>query len=151
MLLLAMIMVIAATSMIKNNQNYTTGKTSSRSNLFLYGIATGLLTGCLGVGGGFLLVPALVMVVHLPVKKAIGTSLFIIALNSLLGFMGDIGHGGLNWLFLLSITALAITGIFIGNGIGQKLSANKLKKSFGYFIMLMGIYIILKESLAHML
>ena len=78
-----------------------------------YGIAIGLVTGLLGAGGGFLLIPALIFLLKLPMKKAIGTSLLIIALNSLIGFTADLGHFNIQWKFLLSVTAVAIAGLFI--------------------------------------
>jgi len=112
-----------------------------------YGIAIGLVTGLLGAGGGFLLIPALVFLLKLPMKKAIGTSLLIIALNSLIGFAGDLGHFIIQWKFLLGVTAIAITGLLIGTLISKKLPGEKLKKGFGWFVLVMGIYIILKEIL----
>ncbi|MNJ95579.1 Sulfite exporter TauE/SafE [compost metagenome] len=112
-----------------------------------YGIAIGLVTGLLGAGGGFLLIPALVFLLKLPMKKAIGTSLLIIALNSLIGFAGDLGHFVIQWKFLLSVTAIAIIGLLIGTLISKKLPGEKLKKGFGWFVLIMGIYIILKEIL----
>jgi uncharacterized membrane protein YfcA len=78
-------------------------------------------------------------------KEAIGTSLFIIALNSLIGFTGDIGHFEIDWFFLLMITAIAIAGILAGGYIGKKISGEKLKKAFGWFVLIMGICIIIKE------
>jgi uncharacterized membrane protein YfcA len=80
-------------------------------------------------------------------KKAIGTSLLIIALNSLIGFTGDLGHFNIEWFFLLKISSIAITGIFLGGIIGKRLPGDKLKKGFGWFVLVMGIYIILKETL----
>lgn len=105
----------------------------------------GLVTGFLGAGGGFLLIPALVLLMKLPMKEAIGTSLFIIALNSLIGFIGDIGRHVIDWKLLIIITSIAITGIFIGGYLNQKINSQKLKKGFGWFILFMGIYIIVKE------
>jgi uncharacterized membrane protein YfcA len=78
-------------------------------------------------------------------KQAIGTSLTIIALNSLIGFTGDIGHFSIDWPFLMKVTAIAIAGIFIGGALGKKLSGDKLKKGFGWFVLIMGVYIIIRE------
>jgi uncharacterized protein len=80
-------------------------------------------------------------------KKAIGTSLMIIALNSLIGFTGDIGHFTIDWFFLFKITLIAVAGIFIGGGLSKKIPGEKLKKGFGWFVLIMGIYIIVKETL----
>lgn len=111
----------------------------------LYGVAIGIATGLLGAGGGFLLIPTLVLLVKLPMKEAVGTSLFIIALNSLIGFTGDIGHFTINWFFLIKITTIAIAGTFVGALIGKKIKGEKLKKGFGWFVLVMGIYILIKE------
>jgi len=115
------------------------------SKLFFYGVAIGIVTGLLGAGGGFLLIPTLVLLGNIPMKEAIGTSLLIIALNSLIGFTGDIGHFEIDWLFLLRITAIAVAGIFAGGYLEKKISGEKLKKAFGWFVLVMGVYIIIKE------
>ena len=78
-------------------------------------------------------------------KEAIGTSLLIIALNSLIGFLGDIGRHAIDWKFLIIVTAIAITGIFIGSYFNQKVDSEKLRKGFGWFVLIMGTYIIVKE------
>lgn len=119
MVLFAVLMVMAASAMINSGAKQETHKTTGEKarnlpKLLGYGIAIGLATGILGAGGGFLLIPALVLLVGLPMKKAIGTSLLIIALNSLIGFTGDLGHFSINWSFLLRITLIAVAGIFIG-------------------------------------
>jgi uncharacterized membrane protein YfcA len=104
-----------------------------------------MLTGLVGAGGGFLIIPALVLLSKLPMKQAVGTSLLIIAAKSLIGFLGDIGHQLIDWKLLLIVTVLAIGGIFIGNALSKKVSGDKLKKWFGWFVLVMGIYIIVKE------
>jgi uncharacterized membrane protein YfcA len=150
MILFAILMVIAAAAMIKSKpvaENKIIPENSKINLLKLsaYGFAIGLGTGLLGAGGGFLLIPTLVLLVKLPMKEAVGTSLFIIALNSLIGFTGDLGHFIIDWFFLLKITGIAIVGIFIGGFLSKKISGNKLKKGFGWFVLAMGIYIIVKE------
>jgi uncharacterized membrane protein YfcA len=151
MILFAVLMVVASISMLRIKRvqsEQTEGKDSIPLNkLIIYGVAIGLVTGLLGAGGGFLLIPALVFLLRLPMKKAIGTSLLIIALNSLIGFTGDLGHFNIEWFFLLKISAIAIAGIFIGGIFGKRLTGDKLKKGFGWFVLAMGIYIILKETL----
>lgn len=111
------------------------------------GLGIGFVTGLLGAGGGFLLVPTLVLIVKLPMKEAVGTSLFIIALNSLIGFTGDLGHFAIDWIFLLQITSIAIVGIFIGGAFNKKIKGDHLKKGFGWFVLIMGIYIVAHEIL----
>jgi uncharacterized protein len=149
MLLFAVLMVVAATAMIrssrKNEPEITENKKIDLFKLLIYGVAIGLATGLLGAGGGFLLIPTLVLLVGLPMKQAVGTSLLIIALNSLIGFTGDLGHFQMDWLFLIKITAIAIAGIFIGGMLGKKIDGAKLKKGFGWFVLAMGVYIISRE------
>ena len=106
----------------------------------------GVLTGLVGAGGGFLIIPALVLLSKLPMKQAVGTSLLIIAAKSLIGFTGDLSnHININWTLLLTVTALAIVGIFIGDRLSKKIDGNKLKKGFGWFVLLMGIYILAQQ------
>ena len=115
--------------------------------MVFYGILIGLVTGFLGAGGGFLLIPALVLLMKLPIKEAIGTSLLIIALNSLIGFLGDIGRHPIEWHFLILVSSIAIAGIFVGSSFNKKIDSEKLKKGFGWFVLVMGIYILVKEIL----
>ncbi len=149
MVLFAALMIAAAIAMIRNGKNTepdgTSGKKVHTIKLLLFGIAIGLATGILGAGGGFLLIPTLVLLVGMPMKEAVGTSLLIIALNSLIGFAADIGHFNINWLFLLKITAMATAGIFMGNAINKKINGSNLKKAFGWFLLVIGTYIIIKE------
>ena len=146
MVLFAILMLAASASMIRSRK-FTAAKDPKERPWVpvLYGVLLGLLTGLLGAGGGFLLIPALVIFMKLPMKKAIGTSLLIIALNSLIGFLGDIGRHSIDWKFLMAVSALAITGIFIGGHFNEKINSDRLKKSFGWFVLVMGIYIIVKE------
>ena len=160
MVLFAILMVAASISMIKSGkqkkdskaiddeQNEKTIVATEKINLpklLMYGVAIGIATGLLGAGGGFLLIPTLVLLVKLPMKEAVGTSLFIIALNSLIGFTGDLGHFTMNWFFLFKVTTIAIAGTFVGGLIAKKISGDKLKKGFGWFVLIMGIYILTRE------
>jgi len=150
MLLFAILMLFASISMIRSKKDSETEPPQSKQKiqpfkLILFGVGVGIVTGFLGAGGGFLLIPTLVLLVGLPMKEAIGTSLFIIALNSLIGFAGDIGHFSLDWFLLLTITAIATAGVFIGGWIGKKIDGDKLKKGFGWFVLVMGLYIILSQ------
>lgn len=153
MVLFAILMLTASIAMIRNgNKKEETDKTELNNRkkanfpkLLSYGIAIGFATGILGAGGGFLLIPTLVLLVGLPMKQAVGTSLLIIALNSLIGFTGDLGHFAMDWVFLGKITAIAVIGIFIGGHLSKKINGEKLKKTFGWFVLLMGIYILIKE------
>ncbi len=152
MVLFAILMVAASLSMINDSRKKIEVSKNDNTKINIpkllgYGIAIGAVTGLLGAGGGFLLVPTLVLLVKLPMKEAIGTSLFIIALNSLIGFTGDLGHFAIDWIFLLKITGIAITGILIGGALNKKIQSNHLKKGFGWFVLIMGIYIIVHETL----
>ena len=148
MVLFAALMLAASVAMIRNEKGTnTTPENDKRSllKLTLLGIGIGLTTGVLGAGGGFLLIPALVLLFGMPMKEAIGTSLLIIALNSLIGFAGDIGRFDINWIFLLKVSAIAVAGVFAGGAMGKNINGKKLKKGFGWFVLIMGVYIIIKE------
>ena len=149
MLLFAVLMAFASISMIRD-KNGITDETPSVQKfnyplIIIEGLIVGMLTGLVGAGGGFLIIPALVLFSKLPMKQAVGTSLLIIAMKSLIGFLGDLSHTTMDWKLLLSVTALAVAGIFIGNALSRKIDAHKLKKGFGWFVLVMGIYIIIKE------
>ncbi len=111
----------------------------------LLGIVVGFITGFVGAGGGFIIVPVLIFFLRLSFKKAVGTSLCIIALNSLIGFTGNIGHQQIDWLFLLTISAICASGILIGSLISNKVSAQKLRPAFGWFTLVVGIFVLVKE------
>jgi len=147
MLVFALLMLVAAYFMIAAKAPVQKGDKPATSTLklLLYGIGAGLITGFLGAGGGFVLIPALVLVVQLPMKKAVGTSLLIIALNSLVGIAGDWGHVQLDWVFAASLIALALLGLFIGVVLSAKLPDTLLKKYFGWFVFCMGLVVMLSE------
>ena len=149
MLFFAILMLVASYSMIKDREKLLAKKEEDAKPrygaLIPLGLATGIITGLVGAGGGFIIIPILVLLAKLPMKKAVATSLFIIAINSLIGFLGDIGNIKIDWIFLLIFTAVAIIGIFIGIYFSKFIDGKKLKKVFGWFVLLMGIYIIYKE------
>lgn len=150
MLLFALLMVFASYSMIKKDKK-TNSEKSERQQfnyplILIEGTIVGILTGLVGAGGGFLIIPALVVLSKLPMKEAVGTSLVIIAAKSLIGFFGESGETILDWWFLIKVTAFAIVGIIIGMALSKKINGAKLKPAFGWFVLVMGIYIILKET-----
>ncbi|MGE9314859.1 sulfite exporter TauE/SafE family protein [Niabella sp. CJ426] len=147
MLLFASLMIVSSFSMIKDDKekNRSVVHKAGAGTIALYGITVGLVTGLLGAGGGFLLIPALTVLLRLPIKKAIGTSLVIITLNSLIGFADDVTHHQMNWPLLFKITGISVIGVLIGSVIGQKIDGSFLKKGFGWFVLLMGTYILLHE------
>ena len=149
MMLFAVLMVAASFSMIRSKKNKETeleGEQKFNYPLILIeGALVGILTGLVGAGGGFLIIPALVMLSKLPMKQAVGTSLLIIAAKSLIGFTGDLGNRTMDWTLLLTVTALAIAGIFIGDKLSKRIDGNKLKTGFGWFVLVMGLYIIAQQ------
>ncbi len=149
--LFALLMVFASISMIRNKKpvvQATGGEQGFKYGLILIeGAVVGVLTGLVGAGGGFLIIPALVLFTGLPMKKAVGTSLLIIAAKSLIGFTGDLGNLKPDWQLLLIVTGIAIIGIIAGNRLARQIDGDKLKKGFGWFVLVMGIYILIKESL----
>lgn len=153
MLLFAVLMVFASYSMIKGKKQDENGEQGEQKFnyplILVEGTVVGILTGLVGAGGGFLIIPALVLFSKLPMKQAVGTSLLIIAAKSLIGFLGDIGQQVIDWKLLMIVTALAIGGIFIGNALSKKIPGDKLKKWFGWFVLVMGMYILVKELFIH--
>jgi uncharacterized membrane protein YfcA len=126
---------------------YITRITFNYPLILIEGFVVGILTGLVGAGGGFLIIPALVLLAKLPMKKAVATSLLIIAVKSLIGFIGDVENLDIDWTFLLSFTGVSVIGIFIGSYLSNFIDGKKLKKGFGYFVLIMGIYILFKELL----
>ena len=146
MVFFAIIMLLASFSMIKKR------KAKARATApqpyyktFIQGLTIGTITGVIGAGGGFLYVPALVLWANIPMKKAVGTSLIIVTINSLIGFMGDVQTLEIEWVFLLTFTLISIIGILIGGFLSKFIQSEKLKKSFGFFVLIMAVYIIYKE------
>jgi len=147
MVFFALIMLIASVSMIKKgkNQDETLSTKQPYYQTFIQGVIIGTITGLIGAGGGFLYVPALVLWANIPMKKAVGTSLIIVTINSLIGFTGDMQTLDIEWSFLLTFTAISIIGIVLGTYLSKFISGNKLKKSFGFFVLVMAFYIMYKE------
>ena len=150
MLLFAIVMFLAAYSMLKNsNKNEVIeATTKSKIVIIIQLFFVGVLIGLIGAGGGFLIIPALLNFAKLPMKKAIGTSLLIITINSLIGFTGDIQNILIDWTFLLMFTTISVIGIFIGLYIQHFINEKMLKKLFGVFVLIMAIFILYKELLS---
>jgi hypothetical protein len=151
MVFFAVIMLAASYSMIKGKKGGDAVEGEVKFNfpmIALEGLVVGVITGIVGAGGGFLIIPALVLLAKLPMKMAVGTSLLIIAAKSLIGFLGDVSTQTIDWQLLLIFTSLSIVGIFIGSALSKKINEQVLKTGFGWFVLVMGIYIITKELLA---
>ena len=150
MTVFAVLMVAASFSMIKDktetNKNNQLSQMERILLIGIEGLIVGTITGFVGAGGGFLIIPALVILVGMQMKIAVGTSLFIIAAKSLIGFIGDIQHQEtIEWKLLMTITLIAITGLFIGILISKKIPDKALKKGFGFFVLIMGAFILLDQ------
>ena len=151
MVFFALVMLAASVSMIRNKREEEEDEDATPQfnipAILLEGTLVGVLTGIVGAGGGFLIIPALVLFAKLPMKKAVGTSLLIIAAKSLIGFIGDVQRYGdqIDWTLLLTVTAIAVFGIFVGIYLNNFIDGKKLKKGFGFFVLLMAVYIIVKQ------
>ncbi len=147
MIVFAVLMIAASISMIKQKKyKKEDSNAPNNSQLMMYGFLIGIITGFLGAGGGFLIIPVLIFFAKLDMKQAVGTSLLIISVNSLIGFVGDLfNQVPIDWILLSSISLFAILGIFIGTQLSKKIAGDKLKPLFGWFVFIMGCYIIIKE------
>jgi uncharacterized membrane protein YfcA len=152
LLLFAVLMIVASFSMIKKDAKKTNEQKGDQQQfnypmILLEGLLVGIVTGLVGAGGGFLIIPALVLLSKLPMKEAVGTSLVIIAAKSLIGFFGESNETIIDWSLLMIVSLVATSGIFIGMFLSKKIDGAKLKPLFGWFVLVMGIYIIVKETL----
>ncbi len=154
MLLFALVMIVAAISMLRNHKNKLaqegeglfSAKPSDYVKIVIEGAVVGVITGLIGAGGGFLIVPALVVFAKIPMRIAVGTSLVIIAAKSLIGFLGDLGQGyPIDWEFLILFSIIAIIGLLSGVFFSGYVSSKQLKKGFGWFVLAMAVVILLIE------
>lgn len=150
MIFFAIIMLLASISMIRGRKDKEQESDEIHYNypmILIEGFVVGFITGIVGAGGGFLIIPALVLLANLPMKKAVATSLMIIAIKSLVGFLGDVENIAIDWGFLLVFTSFSVVGIFLGIYLSKFVDGSKLKKGFGWFVLIMGVYIVLREVL----
>lgn len=156
MIVFSLLILSSSISMIRKRKPNSTSQVKwdefARSPMglpfvIILGVLVGVITGFVGAGGGFIIVPVLIFFLRLKFKKAIGTSLCIIAINSLVGFSGNIGTQVIDWLFLLEISAMSIVGILIGSQLAGKVSSAKLKPAFGWFTLAVGIFVLVKETI----
>ncbi len=149
MVFFAIIMLLASYSMIKGRKDAKIEEEEVQFNyplIIIEGVVVGVLTGVVGAGGGFLIIPALVLLAKLPMKKAVATSLLIIAVKSLIGFLGDVQNTPIDWTFLLVFTGISVLGIFVGLYLNKFIAGHKRKKGCGWFVLIMGSDIVLKET-----
>jgi len=147
--LFAILMIPAAFSMLKERKENKKAGEPIKYNyplILIEGLVVGTVTGLIGAGGGFLIIPALVILANVRMKVAVATSLIIIAFKSLLGFfLGDALTMEIDWQFLGIFTGLSLIGIFIGSYLGSFIDGKRLKKGFGYFIFVMAAFIFYME------
>lgn len=154
LILFALLMIIAAIAMLNSSraiktQEYKEFQRYRYVLIMLQGLLVGLVTGLFGAGGGFIIVPALVVLAQLPMKKAVGTSLCIITINCIIGFISKYEIMAVtDWKFLILFTSLTILGILTGVMISRRISGQRLKKIFAIFMLVMGSFILIKESLS---
>ena len=153
MLLFAVIMFYASISMIKPVKEKASDENTpakySFGNIFVKGLFLGLVTGMVGAGGGFLIVPTLVLFAGMPMHKAVATSLALVSFNALIGFLGyiNVDSNPVDWMLLMYFSLAAIVGIFIGDYLAKYISGVLLKRGFGFFVLSMAIFILLIEVL----
>jgi uncharacterized membrane protein YfcA len=148
MTVFALVMIGASVSMIRRGKDSggSADMIPSRGLIGILGLGVGFVAGFVGAGGGFLIIPALVILAGMPMAKAVGTSLLIISANSLFGFGGDIlAANEIAWSFLAITTGIALVGIFVGSYAARFVPASKLKPAFGWFVLLMGSYVLLRQ------
>jgi uncharacterized membrane protein YfcA len=147
LLLFAVLMIAASVSMIRKNSRLRPHTGEPRTSLLLLqGAATGVITGLVGAGGGFMIIPALVLFAGISMTEAVGTSLLIITVNSLAGFFTKI-PGDISWPLLTGICLFALAGLGIGIVLAGKINGKRLKPAFGWFVLASGTYILLKETI----
>lgn len=149
MVLFAVLMLAASYSMIKKGgpEANEVAAAPNYGVVLVQGVFVGMVTGLIGAGGGFLIIPALVNLLRLPMKMAVGTSLVIIATNSLAGFAFSIGKVAIDWGLVLAVAGIAVGGILVGSYLSTKVDGKRLKPAFGWFVLVMGMYILAKELL----
>ena len=153
MLLFAIVMLFASISMLRKKTHNTSDSVDLKWDLsrvlkvVIEATVVGVLTGLVGAGGGFIIVPALVLLAKLPIHRAVGTSMFIIASKSLIGFLGDVTNPSLiiDWTFLIGFTFVAMLGLAVGLPFSAKVPAPKLKKGFGVFVLVMAVFILVDK------
>lgn len=147
MLFFAVVMIVASVRMIKGKQKGEEHFANHRyPAVIILGLVIGIITGIAGAGGGFLVIPALVLFLGLPMKRALGTSMVVIAVNSLIGVLGNLSLvGEINFEFLFTLTFLAVAGVFVGTYLTRFIEGKRLKSGFGWFALMVALFIIVKE------
>ena len=145
MILFAILMIMASVPMIRGQRERAAAKRPRPGILMFFGALVGIISGMVGAGGGFLIIPALSIFMKIPIKTAIATSIMIIAINSLAGFATEIFRPDIDWKFLLIFTGLAAMGMLVGLYFSKKVKAEKLRSGFGFFVLAIGLFILVQE------
>src|SRR5262245_50746039 len=142
--LLSVVMLVAAAFMMRGTRSIEASSSRSPSPLLIVPVAlgVGLLTGLVGIGGGFLVVPALVLLAGVPMRQAVGTSLVVIAMNSASGFLGYLGNVAIDWAFLAGFTAVAVVGMLIGSALSRRVPQAALRRAFAVFLIATGSFVL---------
>lgn len=150
MILFAAMMMVTATAMIRSRKTATSGSPEPArkppvARILLDGLLVGIATGLVGAGGGFLVVPALNLLGGLSMAVAVGTSLLVIAMKSFAGLGGYFFSAQLQWPIVLAFSGVAIAGSFIGVALAGRIPEQALRKGFGIFVLVMGVFVLLQE------
>lgn len=148
--LFGLLMILAAIPMIKGQKELPSAKKNRPTILVIFGAIIGFISGLVGAGGGFMIIPSLSIFMKVPIKNAIATSIVIIAINSLSGFTAELFRPNvqLDWVILLGFTLIAVAGLMVGLRLNHLIQAAKLKKAFGIFVLIIGITILIAEIVA---
>lgn len=147
--LLAIVILVAASSMLRGNvADVDAAASPRRLLLFSAGLGVGILTGVVGIGGGFLVVPALAVLARVPMRQAVGTSLLVIAMNSASGFAGYANRVALDWGFLAGFTAVAVGGAIAGSALASRVPQAALKRGFAVFLLVVGGFVLYRSRAA---
>lgn len=141
----ALLMVATATAMLRGRKDESSGSAPAIGRVLVLGAAVGLLSGLVGAGGGFLIVPALTLFGGLALREAIGTSLFVITLQSFAGFAGHVGHVQLDWALVGIVAAAAVAGAVLGAYAGKKVPVSALRRGFAWLVFAMGLFMFSRE------
>lgn len=145
--LLSVVMLAAAASMLRGSRPEADASAPARLTLLVpVALGVGVLTGLVGIGGGFLVVPALVLLARVPIRQAVGTSLLVIAMNSASGFVGYLGSVNVDWNFLAGFTGTAVVGALVGTALVSRVPQLALKRGFAVFLLAIGAFVLYKNA-----
>ena len=148
MIAFALMMLTTSIAMIRGRKKHSEDAGEKKlplTRIIIDGLVVGLVTGLVGAGGGFLVVPALALLGGMPMPIAVGTSLVVIALKSFAGLAGYLTTVSLDWALVGGVTLAAVLGSFLGARLAGRIPETSLRKGFGYFVLLMGVFVLVQE------